>query len=201
MPNIREPIKESSKEKKKRIIDIGFKLMCEKGYHNVSCIDIANASNVSTGLIYQYFNDKHDIFVSGAKVYFQNLMFPMLSILKSKKITKENFDTTLRYMIDESIKAHQLTKNAHKELMSMSCLDSEIFAIFSLNEIEATEKLLKKFPNTKKIKEKLHLLINMVDNLCHEVVYHSHKDYDYNYIKEETIKLIEYMMEDVYENR
>lgn len=200
MPNVREPIKESSKEKKQKIIDIGFKLMCEKGYHNVSCVDIAASANVSTGIIYQYFKDKLDIFIAGTKLYSEKLMFPMLNALENKSITKENFDKILRNMIDETIKAHTLTKNAHKELMSMSCLDNEVFAIFNFNEENVTEKLLSNFPKVKNIQEKVHLLINMVDNLCHEIVYHRHDGYDYAFMKEQTIKLIEYMMEDVYEN-
>ena len=120
--------------------------------------------------------------------------------LENKNITKENFDKILRNMIDEAIKAHTLTKSAHKELMSMSCLDNEVFTIFNCNEETATEKLVNNFPNTANIKEKVHLLINMVDNLCHEIVYHQHEGYDYEFMKEETIKLIEYMMEDTHEN-
>ena len=200
MPNVREPIKESSKEKKQKIIDIGFKLMCEKGYHNVSCVDIAASANVSTGIIYQYFKDKLDIFIAGTKLYSEKLMFPMLNALENKNITKENFDKILRNMVDDAIKAHTLTKNAHKELMSMSCLDNEVFAIFNCNEEAATKKLVNNFPNTANIEEKVHLLINMVDNLCHEIVYHHHDGYDYEFMKEETIKLIEYMMEDTHEN-
>ena len=75
MGNIREPIKKSSIEKKERIIKKGFELMCEKGYHNVNTVDIAKYSNVSTGIIYQYFNDKKDIFVKGVKDYANNIMF------------------------------------------------------------------------------------------------------------------------------
>ena len=200
MPNIREPIKESSKEKKQRIIDVGFKLMCEKGYHNISCVDIAASANVSTGIIYQYFKDKLDIFIAGTKLYSEKLMFPMLSALENKTITKDNFDKIIRNMIDEAIKTHTLTKSAHKELMSMSCLDNEVFNIFSANEELLTERLVSKFPNNPYIKEKVHLLIKIVDELCHEIVYHHHEGYNYNFMKEETIKLIKYMMEDIYEN-
>ena len=200
MPNVREPIKESSKEKKQKIIDVGFRLMCEKGYHNISCVDIAASANVSTGIIYQYFKDKLDIFIAGTKLYSEKLMFPMLNALENKSITKENFDKILRNMIDDAIKAHTLTKNAHKELMSMSCLNNEVFAIFNCNEEDVTEKLLSNFPKVKNIQEKVHLLINMVDNLCHEIVYHKHEIYDYAFMKEQTIKLIEYMMEDTHEN-
>lgn len=200
MPSVREPIKESSKEKKQKIIDVGFKLMCEKGYHNVSCVDIAKASHVSTGIIYQYFEDKLAIFIAGTKLYSQKLMFPMLKTLENNRVTKENFDEILRTMISETIKAHELTKRAHKELMSMSCLDNAVFAIFNDNEEEVTFKMLSNFPKSQNIQEKVHLLINLVDNLCHEIVYHKHSGYDYEFMQEETIKLIEHMMEDIYEN-
>lgn len=73
---IREPIKKSSIEKKEKIIKKGFELMCDKGYHNVSCVDIAKYVSVSTGIIYQYFKDKRDIFIAGTKEYVNNIMFP-----------------------------------------------------------------------------------------------------------------------------
>ena len=81
MGTIREPIKKTSIEKKKRIIEKGFELMCNKGYHNVSCVDIAKYAGVSTGLIYQYFTDKKDIFLEGVKDYSNKIMFPIIKLL------------------------------------------------------------------------------------------------------------------------
>ena len=46
MGDIRKPIKQSAIEKKQRIIEKGFELMCEKGYHNVNSIDIAKYAGV-----------------------------------------------------------------------------------------------------------------------------------------------------------
>ena len=46
MSNIREPIKKSSIEKKNKIIEKGFELMCEQGYHNLNCADIAKYEEV-----------------------------------------------------------------------------------------------------------------------------------------------------------
>ena len=64
--------------------------MCEKGYHNVNCVDIAKYAGVSTGIIYQYFTDKRDIFIEGVKNYSSNIMFPMIDILDNTKIIKIN---------------------------------------------------------------------------------------------------------------
>ena len=64
--------------------------MCEKGYYNISTPDIAEAAEVSTGIIYQYFNDKKDIFIEGVKNYSKTIMFPMLTVLESENIKIDN---------------------------------------------------------------------------------------------------------------
>ena len=70
----REPQQKRSIEKKNRIIEVGFLLMCEKGYQKTTTADIAKAAGVSTGIIYSYFTDKHDIFMDGLKAYSQKMM-------------------------------------------------------------------------------------------------------------------------------
>ena len=194
MGNIREPIKKSSIEKKERIIKKGFELMCEKGYHNVNTVDIAKYSNVSTGIIYQYFNDKKDIFVEGVKDYANNIMFPMIDIIDNTIIDKNNIREILSKMIDSFINTHIIKKEAHEELMAMSYLDSDISSIFNNSEMIMTKKvsnilLNSGFSNTN-ILEKVHIAIGIIDNYCHEVVYHKHKDLNYDIMKENILDII-----------
>ena len=85
MSNTRIPTQKRSIEKRNRIIEKGFELMCEKGYYNVSTPDIAESARVSTGIIYQYFTDKKDIFIEGVKNYANTIMFPMLTVLENFK--------------------------------------------------------------------------------------------------------------------
>ena len=63
MSEIRIPTQKRSIEKRNRIIQKSFELICEKGYYNTTIPDIAKYSEVSIGIIYQYFNDKKDIFI------------------------------------------------------------------------------------------------------------------------------------------
>ena len=72
MPEIREPIKTTSIEKKQKIIDAGLKLFSEKGYYKTNTAKIAKAAGVSTGIVYQYFNDKKDILIYAVKLYFED---------------------------------------------------------------------------------------------------------------------------------
>lgn len=194
MSEIREPIKKNSIAKKEKIIEKGFELMCNKGYHNVTCIDIANYAGVSTGIIYQYFKDKRDIFINGTKDYANKIMFPMLDIIVNKKIDKSNLKEILSKMIDSFIKTHTIKREAHEELMAMSNLDEDIAKIFIESELKMTKQISELLVENgfakKNIEEKVHIFTNMIDNYCHEVVYHKHKDLDYDAMKEEIINII-----------
>ncbi len=190
---IREPIQKRSIEKKEKIIKYGFDLICEKGYHNTNTAEIAKAAGVSTGIVYQYFNDKRDIFLQGIEQYSKSLLFPIneISISKSKSSTLEE---DLISVINKSIKNHKISEAAHEEIYSLQHSDPDVAKIFFEQEIQATNTLISvlesKNIQTDNIKEKAHLIISMIDNLCHEVVYHKHKDMNYDIMKEIVVKSI-----------
>lgn len=56
---------------KKNILNTSMKLFGEYGYYNTSVKDIANAGSISTGLLYNYFDNKDDllknIFINGSQ--------------------------------------------------------------------------------------------------------------------------------------
>lgn len=185
---IREPIQKRSIEKKEKIIRAGFELICEKGYYNTNTAEIAKAAEVSTGIVYQYFKDKHDILIEGIKLYANSIFYPMLSEAHTKneniKITKKDFPMILENMIRKFIKNHKLSKIAHEEIMAMTHSDLEVAKLFRKSEMEMTQKiteiLLSNRFNPNNLSEKVHIAIAMVDNLCHEIVYHKHKELDYD---------------------
>ena len=122
MGEVRNPIKKSSIAKKEKIIKTCFELMCDKGYHNVTCIDIAKEAGVSTGIIYQYFNDKRDIFIEGVKDYANNIMFPMINILDNEVIDKNNIKDILTRMIDSFINDDKFNLNQNQLINYISIL-------------------------------------------------------------------------------
>lgn len=196
MGEIREPIKKNSIAKKNKIIQKGFKLMCDKGYHNVTCVDIATTAGVSTGIIYQYFKDKRSIFIEGTRIYALKIMFPMVRVLETDKIS--DLKEMVTKMIDESVKGHQKNKKAHGELLSMSQLDEDVAKILKENEIIVTSRMVmtlrKNGFDKNNLKEQVHLIINMIDMLTHEMVYHKHNDFDYDIMKSNVIDLIMYLL-------
>ena len=196
---IREPVQKRSIEKKEKIIGSGFELICEKGYYNTNTAEIAKNAGVSTGIIYQYFKDKHDIFIEALKKFADNIFYPMLDI-PLKSFDKNNLNEIVRKMIDNFIQNHKLSQSAHEEIMAMAHSDKDVAFYFHKREIEMTEKiydlLVENGFDSKNLMEKSHIAIGLIDNLCHEIVYHKHNELDYdvmtNICIETIVKLLNY---------
>ncbi len=180
---LRKPTQKRAIQKKERILEYGFKLMCEKGLHNTDATQIAKYAGVSTGTVYQYFKDKKDIFLQGLKIYAETLMFPT-DCLKDINFNTNNLHDEFKRIINTSINAHKISESAHEEIKSLQHIDKEVSEIFKSLEIKTTEILVEslKANNIKvdNIYERAHLILCWIDNLCHEIIYHKHKNMDYN---------------------
>ncbi|MBP5446167.1 MAG: TetR/AcrR family transcriptional regulator [Acholeplasmatales bacterium] len=193
MPEIREPIKQTSIEKKNKIIDAGLKIFSEKGYYNTTTAEIAKVAGVSTGIVYQYFKDKKDILIYAVKKYYDRLFNPIASELE--KITKlSDFDEQMKSVIDVSIKLHRANSVAHEEMIAMSHLDPDIHQLFIESEHRIIERIVQFLESididVDHMHEKAHIAYNMVESLSHEFVYHQDDDVDYDFLVSETVRLI-----------
>jgi hypothetical protein len=177
----RIPKQKRSLAKYEKIIDTGWKLISKNGYHNTNTAEIAKEANVSTGIVYQYFKDKHEILIEGIKKYGDEVFYPMIKINNNKEV--KSIEDFFRKVIKEYINDHKISKDTHEEIMSMVHNDNEIREYYYKREMELTNYIydLLIYNNIKKeqLKEKVHIIIGMIDNLCHEVVYHKHKELDY----------------------
>ena len=194
---IREPIQKRSIEKKEKIIECGFELICKEGYHNINTAEIAKAAGVSTGIIYQYFKDKHDILIEGIKKYSDSIFYPMLKITDSP-FKKEDLKNVLRQMISKFVENHKLSQVAHEEITAMAHSDAQIAKIFYESEINMTDKiselLMQNGFSNENIHEKVHTIIHLIDDLCHEIVYHKHEQLDYTTMIDITIDACCYIL-------
>ena len=197
---IRTPIQKRAIEKKEKIVKAGFDLICEKGYYNINTAEIAKSAGVSTGIVYQYFKDKHDILIEGISLYSNSIFYPMLSIVNAQtnNITKDNFPELLRKMIDKFINNHKISQIAHEEIITMTHSDKEVAEIFHKSEMEMTNKIAQILIDTgldsENLKEKVHISIGMIDNLCHEIVYHKHKELNYEKMIDIVVSTISCML-------
>ena len=181
--NIREPKQQRAIEKKEKIIEAGFHLICKNGYYNTNTAEIAKEARVSTGIVYQYFKDKYDILILGLEKYGDNIFFPMLKD-KDIKFDKKDFDKLLKQMIKHYISNHKISNIAHEEIMSMVHSDKRVAEYYYKRELELTnflkEILLNNNFKDDNLYERVHIMIGLIDNLCHEVTYHKHNDMNYD---------------------
>ena len=181
--NIREPKQQRAIEKKEKIVKVGFDLICENGYYNTNTAEIAKEAGVSTGIVYQYFKDKYDILIEGLEKYGNDIFFPMLKT-KDVKFDKKDFDKLLKQMINHYISNHKVSNVAHEEIMSMVHSDKRVANYYYKRELEMTnflkEILLNNNFKNDNLYEKVHIMMGLIDNLCHEVTYHKHDNMNYD---------------------
>jgi AcrR family transcriptional regulator len=80
MPKV---VPEYKEEAKKRIIDAGFRVFSEKGYHETTMADIAKKLGVSKGALYLYFRSKEELWEADLEAHRQALREVFRSALKS----------------------------------------------------------------------------------------------------------------------
>ena len=180
--NIREPKQKRAIEKKDKIIKTGFELICKEGYHNINTALIASKAGVSTGILYQYFKDKYDILMLGLEKYGDNIFFPMLK--NNIKFDKKNFDKSLKEMINYYVSNHKISNIAHEEIMAMVHSDKRVAEYYYKRELEMTNSIKSILINNgfknNYLLEKVHIMVGLIDNLCHEIIYHKHNNMDYD---------------------
>ncbi len=193
MDCIRNPKQPRAIEKKEKIIKSGLELICKYGYYNTNTKEIAKNANVSTGIVYQYFKDKHDIFIEAINKYGDDIFFPFLNN-QNIDFDINDFEIFINNIINYYIENHKVSKIAHEEITAMIHTDKLIAQYYYKKELEMTYKI-KNFLLSKNFKdnnlfEKAHIAISMIDNLCHEVIYHNHDKMDYNVMTKIVINCI-----------
>lgn len=79
-------------------------------------------------------------------------------------------------------------------MIAISHLDSDVGIMFRDKEIDTTKAIVDVLKDngfsTPNLFEKVHIIIGIVENYCHEVVYHKHDDMDYVAMKDIVINII-----------
>ncbi len=180
---IREPVQKRSIETKDKIIEAGFDLICHDGFYNTNTSKIAKKAGVSTGIVYQYFKDKRDIFLAGLDKYADDIFYPMID-MPDISLNKSNLPAIMKDMINKYINNHKLSQIAHEEITAMTHSDKDVAYYFHKKDMEMTKRfssiLIENNFKINNMDEKVHVVIGLIDNLCHEIVYHKHKELDYN---------------------
>ena len=127
--DIYKPKQKRSIEKKNQT---GIELMTEKGYHHTTTDDIAAAAGVSTGIIYRYFKDKHDILIDGLRFYFKKM--EQEQYFSVKTANSDNIEIFAENLLARFLAIHLDHRDIHEELEAMRHSDSEVAALYDKTE-------------------------------------------------------------------
>lgn len=198
---IRTPQQQRAIEKKERIIYAGLELFCEKSYYNTNTAEIAKRAGVSTGIVYSYFKNKNDILIGVIKTFSEKLQNTIRSALENfdfslliqSEASTESLYILIKSIIEYSVQTHIQIKNMHQELSTME--NDPFVAKFLLDfERETSDFIRKIFEKSgltlNNVNEKIHLIYHIVEDYCHEAVFHQHDFIDYDVYLEESIQSI-----------
>jgi AcrR family transcriptional regulator len=190
---IRTPQQQRSIEKRSRIIEAGYQLFCDKGYHNTNTAEIAKLAGVSTGIVYSYFKDKKDIFMYVIEEYENSVTAPAYDLIKTLK-EPADLAKVIRQMIVKLTESHTLTKSVHEEMQALSHTDKEVgelYCRFQSNIAGNLVSLMDQFNlHPTNAYEKAHLIIDIIENLSHEIVYHQHEYLNYEVMTDVAVNVI-----------
>lgn len=192
------PKQQRSIEKRNKIIEAGIHLFSEKGYYHTTTAEIAAAAGVSTGIVYRYFPDKKAIFLEMMQNVYQN--FYQGFLYKLKQLSSLNqLNVFLDQVISMIIASHSMDKSVFEEVDALSHYDADVSALVKnanetmINEITA---ILPSFGiHSPHPHEKLHIVFNLVESYCHEVVYSREECKDYDYLKNLIIETCIHLLE------
>jgi len=138
---VRQPQQDRSMATKERIIDAGFRLFSEKGYHKTNSKEIARMAGSGIGTFYDYFSDKKSLFLEilcrHRDGFLQSLQVPVFD----NKITKLQLKRIVGEFIQYVFAFHENAPEFHKEAVLLRHSDSDIEGI--MNEWdEALRKII-----------------------------------------------------------
>lgn len=120
--------------------------------------------------------------------------------LSYKEINITNFNETIRNMIENYVTNHKVSKIAHEEIMAMVHSDKDIANYYYKKELEMTDTLktilIKNNFSEQNLYEKVHIMIGLIDNLCHEKIYHKHSSMNYDIMTDIVIENIEQLFKE-----
>ena len=190
---IREPKQQRAIEKKEAIIKAAYKVFTKDGYYNTNTAEIAKVAGVSTGIVYGYFKDKKDILFYVIQKYMEDVTAPIVEFLNSLKAPID-YEVLAADLIELVTKVHKYNANIHNVLHSLAGTDEEINDEFLKLETYITEIGAKKLQElgvkAHNLKEKVHLIMNLVQSFVHESLYDKHDYLDYEKMKKDVCDCI-----------
>lgn len=189
----REPRQTRAIEKKKKIAQAGFKLFCDKGFHNTNTNEIAKEAGVSIGIVYHYFKDKKSIFLAVMDQVIPKFDVNMIKQLHLSKDRKE-LEAFFSDIIDKNVQLHVMSKVPHEEFHAMRHFDPDIAEYMNHFNEQLLSSIAEALPllgfSISHPQEKVDMIYHMIDQYSDSIVLNKRKKINYDVMKKLLIETI-----------
>ncbi len=197
--NIKEPKQQRSIEKKNKILEVGFRMLCENGYYNTNTAEIAKEAGVSTGIVYRYFPDKKAILLAGFDQLAQKMTDKIVS-QADMLFASDDMAVYLDKLIENLVQIHDMFRDTHATFEMLAISEKDVYdRIMSMTETVSstlTEMIISHDIIHDHVHERIHLIYDMIDNYCHNRCYHPLECIDYEYYKQLTVMAVMHIIKD-----
>lgn len=169
-----QPRQKRSIEKKQKLIEAGIKLFSEKSYTTTTIAELAAEAGVSVGIVYRYFSDKKDILLDGMDMVMEGFK----ELFRQQMVITP--DTTIKDFLNQYLAISYQTQGItspvfFNELIAMAYTDSDIAEKFTqlrmvLKDLFSST-IFQLIDMTEYPDEKIDLVLNLLTNYNHTVVY------------------------------
>ena len=191
--DVREPKQKRSIDKKKRIIEAGFKLFSENGYHKTNTAEIAKEAGVSTGIVYNYFIDKRAILLETISLFRERHIEPLYKFMIATEPPMD-LKALVEALLEAIVAGHNMVINAHEEMMAMSHSDADVAKLLRDYEMQTANKVASIMIglgyDAPHIFENVRVAICLMEHYCHEIMFFKCEQMDYDVMKELIIKQV-----------
>jgi AcrR family transcriptional regulator len=128
------PQQKRSIEKRERILESAYSLICSRGYNNTSTPEVAQEAGVSVGTVYAYFEDKHDLLMAVVDRYMVTFDAERDEAMAALRTSKDSLRATIRHFIDRLVDVHEESKAFNLEQKALYFTDPAITALLDAQD-------------------------------------------------------------------
>lgn len=128
---VRMPKQKRSIQMKERILDSAMKLICEKGFFDITTNEIARAAGISIGSLYSYFSDKDTILSELLERHHEHFstVFKDLKTGTELQLYTEDMHQWLRCLVQKLVDLHLSVKDFGRALNELYYAKPEVAVV------------------------------------------------------------------------
>lgn len=185
----KEIIQERALKTREKILLAALELYTEKGYHKTTVDEIAKRAGASTGIAYRYFKNKKELLLAALSFAFDHIK--ELVGISEVDLYNGGIEEVLIFFE----KMHIEYRAFHEELEGLRHCDADVRELYlgvlenALTRLQAA--LPKEIRKKLHSREKLHIMIGLMENYCHTYMEGLLTKKELKYMRGKVIRIIQ----------